>query len=85
MSADYIATLRLIVWAQTSDTADDELVHVYHPPIYRLEISMLDDAAEDKIARERWQHLLQSAYNTCEDRIRAAGDLYPCLVNILIR
>jgi hypothetical protein len=46
---------------------------------------MLDDAAEDKIAWERWQHMLQSAYNAGEDRIRAAGDLFPCLVDILIR
>lgn len=45
----------------------------------------LDMATEDKIAWERWQHLLQSIYNAGEDRIRAASDLFPRLVDILIR
>jgi len=54
MNVDYVDTRRLIVRAQAGDAAAaDELVHAYHPPIYRLAISMLDDAAEaDEAAQE---------------------------------
>ena len=47
MSVDYVDTPRLIVRVQAGDiAAADELVRAYHPLIYRLAVSMLDDAAE---------------------------------------
>ena len=54
MNADYADTLRLIVRAQSGDTtAAEQLVHTYHPLIYRLAIAMLDDPAEaDEAAQE---------------------------------
>jgi RNA polymerase sigma-70 factor (ECF subfamily) len=54
MNADYADTQRLIVRAQTGDaTAAEQLVHTYHPPIYRLASAMLDDPAEaDEAAQE---------------------------------
>jgi RNA polymerase sigma-70 factor, ECF subfamily len=59
MNADYADTLRLIVRAQSGDaTAAEQLVHTYHPLIYRLAVSMLDDPAE---ADEATQEALISA------------------------
>ncbi len=59
MNAEYADTLRLIVRAQAGDaTAAEQLVHTYHPLIYRLAISMLDDPAE---ADEATQEALISA------------------------
>ncbi len=54
MNADYADTPRLIVRAQSGDTtAAEQLVHTYHPLIYRLAIAMLDDPAEaDEAAQE---------------------------------
>jgi RNA polymerase sigma-70 factor (ECF subfamily) len=61
MNADYADMQRLIMRAQSGDaTAAEQLVHTYHPLIYRLAISMLDDPAE---ADEAAQEALISAIN----------------------
>ena len=45
----------------------------------------LDTKRVDESAFQRWQHLLLSAYNAGEERIRLAGDLFPRLVDVLLR
>jgi len=45
----------------------------------------LDGQAEDEAAFSRWKHIVLSAYNAGEDRIGQAGDLFPNLVDILMR
>jgi len=42
------------------------------------------DATEDTTAFDRWRHLLLSAYNAGEDRIRDAGELFPKLIDVLL-
>lgn len=45
----------------------------------------IDSGAEDEIAFGRWRHLVLSAYNAGEDRIRETGDLFLELVDVLMR
>jgi hypothetical protein len=40
---------------------------------------------EDEPAFNRWRHLVLSAYNAGEDRIQASGDLFPQMVDTLMR
>jgi RNA polymerase sigma-70 factor (ECF subfamily) len=59
MNVDYVDTPRLIMRTRAGDAAAvEELIHTYHPLIYRLAISMLDDPAE---ADEATQEALVTA------------------------
>jgi hypothetical protein len=45
----------------------------------------MDTAAQDEAAFARWRHLVLSAYNAGESRIGESGDLFPQLVDLLLR
>ena len=44
----------------------------------------LDTATQDRAGFERWRHLVLAAYNAGEDRIRAGGNLFAQLVDVML-